>query len=195
MRKRQFLSTVVGLAAGSLIAPAKAAVAPVTAGQTILTLLGDIHRSNRGPVNVVKDQYLHKLGLHFERGFTFSLDELEQLPQVAIRPTVEYDDQVHTFSGPRLADVLAVAEIHKTPTTRIILHGIDGYAPEMAYSQSVLHNYILATRMDNELLSIGGLGPLFAIYDADRMAEMAQLPLAQRFQKCPWGLFCIEVLN
>jgi len=51
----------------------------------------------------------------------------------------------------------------------------------------------VATHLDGKLLNIGGFGPLFAIYDADRIPELANKPLNQRFTACPWGLYCIEV--
>jgi hypothetical protein len=31
------------------------------------------------------------------------------------------------------------------------------------------------------------------VYDADRVAEMAALPLPQRFSACPWALYHIDV--
>ena len=33
-----------------------------------------------------------------------------------------------------------------------------------------------------------GLGPLWALYDVDRVPEFAAKPLTQRFGLCPWGL-------
>jgi hypothetical protein len=42
-------------------------------------------------------------------------------------------------------------------------------------------------------MPLGGLGPLWAVYDADRVPAMAAKPLAQRFGTCPWALYHIEV--
>jgi hypothetical protein len=42
-------------------------------------------------------------------------------------------------------------------------------------------------------MPLGGLGPLWAVYDADGVPANATLPLAQRFQKCPWALYHIDV--
>ena len=39
----------------------------------------------------------------------------------------------------------------------------------------------------------GGLGPLWAIYDADRFPDMAAQPVDQRFALCPWALYHIDV--
>ena len=43
-------------------------------------------------------------------------------------------------------------------------------------------------------MPLGGLGPLWAVYDADRVPEMAALPVAQRFGACPWALYHLEVM-
>ena len=55
------------------------------------------------------------------------------------------------------------------------------------------HRMIVATEIDGGPLSLGGLGPQWAIYDADRLAAFKDKPLKERFALCPWGLFSIEV--
>jgi hypothetical protein len=42
-------------------------------------------------------------------------------------------------------------------------------------------------------MPLGGLGPLWAVYDADRVPEMAGKPLPERFNACPWALYHVEV--
>jgi hypothetical protein len=42
-------------------------------------------------------------------------------------------------------------------------------------------------------MALGGLGPLWTIYDADAFAESAAQPLGQRFGSCPWATYHIEV--
>ncbi|MGK5038507.1 hypothetical protein ACQ4WN_25135, partial [Janthinobacterium sp. LB3P118] len=53
--------------------------------------------------------------------------------------------------------------------------------------------FIIATHLDGQAMALGGLGPLWAIHDADRIAAVAALPLAQRFASCPWALYHIGV--
>ena len=43
-------------------------------------------------------------------------------------------------------------------------------------------------------MALGGLGPLWAVYDADRLPEMAAKSLPERFSGCPWALYHIEVM-
>ena len=51
---------------------------------------------------------------------------------------------------------------------------------------------IVATTLDGVPMSIGGLGPLWAVYDADRIAEFRQAAQGT-FAACPWALYFIEV--
>ena len=172
-----------------------AAAAPDTQAdvQTILTVTGAIEKTNRGKFDPMMDQLMHKQGIHFEHAFQFALADLEKLPVTTIKPTMEYDARPHKLSGPRLIDVLNVVGIKKNNPTKITFHGVDGYSPEISFDLAQKYNFILATHIDDQLLSIGGFGPLFALYDADRIPEIAHKPLNQRFASCPWGLYCIEI--
>lgn len=201
MKKRQFLSTAATSIIAGLGASAHAASAKLTthtilqpSGPAILTIAGAIERSNRGPTDPVIDQMMHKQNVQFERAFAFDLAALQQLPAVTINPTLEYDSKPHQLRGPRLAAVLDMLGADKAAETQIVFHSVDGYMPQLSFSQLRQYGYILATHIDGQPLSIGGFGPIFAIYDADRIAEQAQKPLDQRFALCPWGLYCIEVV-
>ena len=44
-----------------------------------------------------------------------------------------------------------------------------------------------------KVIAVGGLGPIWAVYDADRFPDKAAKPLNDRFAGCPWGLYHIEV--
>ncbi|MET3120811.1 hypothetical protein AAKU67_000391 [Oxalobacteraceae bacterium GrIS 2.11] len=194
MEKRQFISNSAGLLLGVLAAstsPSRAA-AP-SEDQIILTITGAIEHSNRGKVDEMSDQLMHKQGVHFERAYQFTLADLAKLPVVTISPTLEYDGHVHRLIGPSLSSVLKIVGIKQADTTKILFHGIDGYSPEISLALAQKYNFILATHLDGKLLSIGGFGPLFALYDADRIPEIAQKRLSQRFSACPWGLYCIEI--
>ncbi|SDX20286.1 hypothetical protein SAMN04515617_10230 [Collimonas sp. OK242] len=201
MKKRQFLSTATASIAGALgmhaVAPAaKAAAKGISqaAVPTVLTVTGAIERSNRGPTDAVIDQMMHKQNVQFSSAFAFDLAALAKLPAVTISPTLEYDGKPHQLRGPRLADVLDMLGASKAPQTQIVFHSVDGYMPQLSFAQLRKYGYILATHIDGKPMSIGGFGPIFAIYDADRIAEQAQKPLNQRFALCPWGLYCIEVV-
>lgn len=195
MEKRQFLTGMTGLIAGTLTNSANAVNNRKIESQTILTITGDIERVNRGKSNVMHEILMYKRGIQFSKAYTFTLTDLEKLPSKTISPTMEDDGLVHKLSGPRLVDVLNVVGIKNSKNIKIKMHGIDGYSPEISLALAKKYDFILATRLDGQLLSIGGFGPVFGIYDADRIDGIAQKPLNQRFAGCPWGLYCIEVAS
>ena len=199
MKKRQFISTAAASIAGVLGASAlpvfaAAASAKEGSGPAVLSIAGAIEHSNRGPTNAVIDQMMHKQNVQFKSAFAFDLAALEKLPAATINPTLEYDGKAHQLRGPRLAAVLDMLGASKAADTQIVFHSVDGYMPQVSFDLLRKYDYILATQIDGMPLSIGGFGPIFAIYDADRIPELAQKPLAQRFALCPWGLYCIEVV-
>ena len=51
----------------------------------------------------------------------------------------------------------------------------------------------MATHLDGQPMALGGLGPLWALYDADRFPDMAAKPLSARFANCPWATYHIQV--
>lgn len=192
MDKRQFL-LATALGAPMMCAASGAMASTRAAGPAVLTVTGTIARSNRGPLDKVLDQLMSRHKLQFERAFSFDLAALAALRQVAIRPTLEYDAKPHQLRGPLLLDVLKTAGVATTGATTLTLRAIDGYAPVMPLADIAAQAFIVATHIDGKPLAIGGLGPLWAIYDADRVPEMASKPVIERFARCPWGFYHIGV--
>jgi hypothetical protein len=197
MNKRQFLGAAA--AAGAFPLAGQAASLPaLPAGPALLTVTGAISRANRGPFDPVLDQMMHKHGVGFRKAYAFDDAALRALPAVTIRPTLEYDNKPHQLRGPLLLDVLARAgAMHGDRTgggkTMLVLRAVDGYNVELPVAQAREMRFIVATHVDGKPMPLGGLGPLWAVYDADRVPEMAAQPLAQRFAACPWALYHIEV--
>ncbi|WP_338769210.1 molybdopterin-dependent oxidoreductase [Massilia sp. METH4] len=189
MEKRTFLGALAATGA----APALAAPKAGTRGPTLLTVTGAIPKANRGRFDPVADQMMFKQKLAFEKAWTFDYAALAALPAVTIKPTLEYDGKVHTLSGPLLADVLKAAGVLVTDATRITLRAVDGYAAAITGAQARKQRFIVATEMDGAPMALGGLGPLWAVYDADRVPEMASRPVAERFGSCPWALYHIDI--
>ena len=190
MKKRSFLGTV--LAAGAL--PGAAVAAPNTPpGPVLLTISGSITRPNRGALDPALDQMMAKHKLAFARARAFDFAALARLPARTIRPTLEYDGKPHTLRGPLLLDVLALAGAPAADDTRITLRAVDGYAATITRRLAGAQGFIVATHLDGQPMALGGLGPLWAVYDADRVPEMAAQALAARFGACPWALYHIAV--
>ena len=192
MKKRQFLGTV---AAGGLAAALPAgAAAPAATGPALLTVTGAIGKPNRGKFDPVRDQMMFKQKLGFEKAHAFTFAALAALPAATIKPTLEYDARAHTLSGPLLLDVVKAAGGALGDNVKLVLRAVDGYAASITMAQARAQRYIVATHMDGAAMALGGLGPLWAIYDADKVPEMAGKPLPERFGSCPWALYHIEVV-
>jgi hypothetical protein len=194
MNKRQFLGAAA--AAGALPLAGQAAAASLPAlpgGPALLTVTGNLVRSNRGPFDPALDQMMHKHGVSFRKAWVFDDAALRMLPAVTIRPTLEYDGKVHELRGPLLLDVLAHAGATLGDKTVLVLRAVDGYNVELPLAQARARRFIAATHVDGKPMPLGGLGPLWAVYDADRVPDVAAQPLGQRFAACPWALYHVEV--
>ncbi len=191
MDKRHFL---LAGALGAVVSP-RLAAAPSSArtGTGLLTLSGAIARSNRGPLDPALDQLLVKHGRTLDKAWDFDAAMLARLPAVTIQPTLEYDAKPHRLSGPLLASVVGAAGVAASAPVALTLRAIDGYAVAVSLADANRYRMIVATTLDGTAMSLGGLGPLWAVYDADRIADFADKPLKQRFALCPWGLYHIEV--
>ena len=194
MNKRQFLGAAAAAGAFPLAGRAAAASLPALPdGPALLTVSGALARSNRGPFDPVLDQMMHKHGVSFRKAWVFDEAALRALPALTIRPTLEYDGKTHALRGPLLTDVLARAGARLEDKTVLVLRAVDGYNVELPLAQARARRFILATHVDGKPMPLGGLGPLWAVYDADRVPEMTALPLPQRFAACPWALYHVEV--
>jgi hypothetical protein len=197
MNKRHFLAssaTLAGLlpAAGSTLA-ATAASSSASRQPALLTISGAVGKTNRGAFDPVIDQMMGKHGIKFEKAFAFDAAALAKLPAVTIKPTLEYDAKEHTLRGPLLASVLGAAGVAAGSAVQLGLRAVDGYNVGISLADATTYRMIVATHIDGQPLALGGLGPQWAVYDADRVAPFKDKPLKERFGLCPWGLYHIDV--
>ena len=197
MHKRRFLKAgAIGALAAIGAAPELSAAqnAPkTTQGPTLLTVTGLIGAGNRGPFDPALDQMMAKQKLAFTKGHAFDFAALTALPAITIEPTLEYDARPHALKGPLLLDVVKATGATVGDGTALFLRAVDGYAAQVSVAEARQRRFIVATHLDGRPLALGGLGPLWALYDADRVPEMAAKPLPERFAACPWATYHIEV--
>lgn len=194
MNKRHFLTSTL-LLAGTL--PSLAGAKPRSSGvrgPALLTVSGKIGKGNRGALDPALDQLMKKQGVAFEKAHVFDAAAIGALEAVTIRPTLEYDAKQHKLSGPLLLDVIKASGATLADNGKLLLRAIDGYAVSLTVADARKYGFIVATHLDGHPMPLGGLGPLWAIFDADRHADIAAKPLNERFGLCPWGLYHIEVL-
>jgi hypothetical protein len=192
MKKREFIGSAALLAtvpSGQLLArqTPKHSKSP-----TLLTVTGLIGKGNRGALDPALDQLMAKQKIKFDTAMVFNFATLAALPSISIRPTLEYDNKAHTLRGPLLTNVVAATGAPKVGT-RFLMRAIDGYTIMLSLADAVKYRFIVATHLDGEPLPLGGLGPTWAVYDADHFPEQAAKPVTDRFSLCPWGLYHIEV--
>lgn len=192
MHKREFLAAVGTAALAATSTPALAATSQ--SGPALLTVTGAIGRGNRGALDPALDQMMAKQQIRFDRAHTFGYRALTSLPAVSIRPTLEYDAKVHTLRGPLLGQVIEATGARMDNTLKLVLRAIDGYTVNLTLAQARRYRFIVATHLDGRPMPLGGLGPLWAVFDADRHPDVMARPLAERYAQCPWGLYHIEVL-
>ena len=192
MKKRHFLGMAAAGAAWTHVAHAAAAERTAGPGPALLTVSGAVRKTNRGPLDPVLDQMMAKQKLTFDKARAFDFATLAAMPAVTIAPTLEYDRKVHRLRGPRLTDVLAAAGV-SGDAAKLAMRAVDGYAPTLPLADARKYRFIVATHLDGKPMPLGGLGPLWAVYDADRFADMAAKPVDQRFALCPWALYHIDV--
>lgn len=203
MKKREFLAGAVALgatvpvfakpgAAGTSATSATSATA-APASTPLVTLSGAIARHNRGPVDLALDQLFHKQLVQFDAAYALDFAMLTRMPAQTIRPTLEYDAKPHSLRGPRLADVLVQSGAPSNPLTQVLLRAIDGYVVATTIGQVREYGFLLATHIDDKPLALGGLGPLWAVYDPAAIPALAGKPLKEQFTLCPWGVYHIQV--
>jgi hypothetical protein len=192
MQKRGFLAAA---ALGAVAPwPVRAADPPSKrAGLGLLTVAGAVGRSNRGPLDPALDQLMVKHHAKFDKAWVFDAAMLARLPAVTIQPTLEYDAKVHKLSGPLLTTVVEAAGVAPNASVTLGLRALDGYTVAVSLADARGYRMVVATALDGTPMSVGGLGPLWAVYDADRLPAFKDKPLKERFGLCPWGLYFIDV--
>ncbi|WP_326543140.1 molybdopterin-dependent oxidoreductase [Pseudorhodoferax sp.] len=192
MHKRQFLASAALAATGAAQAQAEKKAAPASQ-PVLLTVGGAIARSNRGPLDPQLDQMLAKHKVQFAKAFTFDSAALQRLARVSITPTLEYDNKKHKLTGPLLTTVLGEAGADLKAPLRLGLRAVDGYNAIISLADVQAYRMMVATHLDDQPMALGGLGPQWAVYDADNLAAFKDKPVHERFALCPWGVYYIDV--
>ena len=193
MNRRRFLASGGVAVAATSLATIGSDAATRSPAPVLLSLTGDGGRTNRGGFDPASDILHGKHSVTFDKAFALDYGAIAALPARRIDVTLEYDRKRHALTGPLLTDVLALAGVRAVDSSTLTMRAVDGYAPTLTIAEARRHRYIVALRRDGQLLALGGLGPLWAVYEADRFPEAAAKPVDQRFATCPWALYHIDV--
>jgi hypothetical protein len=157
-------------------------------GPVVLTLTGDVGKSNRGPLDPFADKFMAYQGTQFTRAMEFDHAGLWALGTHIVRVQYTGWQVAHTFEGPLLRDVLAAAGVSGGVVQPVAL---DGYAADIPHADVERWPVILALKMDGRWLPLGGAGPAWVIYPRDDFADLAQSDDA----KWVWGVSHIRVMQ
>jgi hypothetical protein len=179
---------LIALAAAAFpdIAPTRAGDAPA-GGLVILTVGGLAGAPNRGPFDANRDRFFDHNNLSFKSARAFTEADLLRLPQHTV--TAEVYGSGITATGPFLREVLAMtAPLSTAKTARFF--ALDGYGAEIPLADIQSQDWILATAIDGQPLTIGAFGPLYL---------MRQLPAGvkkteEESDKWVHSLYYIELL-
>lgn len=153
----------------NLLAARPALCLDVPRGQVVLTITGHISHAN------------------VDNTAQFDLAMLEALVSRSGVMETPWTEGKMKFSGPLLRSVLDAAGANGTDLKVVALND---YAADVPFSDAYELETILATRMNDELMSVRDKGPLFLIYPFDLMPETYN---EKYFARSVWQIKAIEV--
>ncbi|QLI81782.1 molybdopterin-dependent oxidoreductase [Chitinibacter fontanus] len=145
---------LLGLLMAQLVSAAEASTAP-----TILTITGQVKSTE-----------------------TFSLTELDKLPQKKMTVQIPWYPEPQTFEGPLLRDVLKLAG---AKGKLMKLQALNDYVIEVPMGDAEKYDVIIASRLNGKTMSVREKGPLFVMYPFDRHEELRK---TDYFRRCAWQL-------
>lgn len=89
---------------------------------------------------------------------------LEAIGRVEVRTATPWDDDVVSFEGPLLRDLVAAIGFDDAA---IAVQALNDYASEIPYADMRDVDVILAVRKDGEYMSVAEMGPAFIVYPYD----------------------------
>jgi hypothetical protein len=164
------LALVVFVAAAALGLSARAA-GPLAepSGPVVLSVTGTVERANR------------------DGRADFDMAMLEALPQHSFVTATPWFKTARRFSGPLLRDVIAAAGAKGDTLNALALNG---YKVEIPTEDSQNFKVLMATRLDDQPMSVRDKGPLLIIYPYD---DNADLRAARYYNRSAWQLRTLHV--
>jgi hypothetical protein len=148
---------------------AVAQVLPTPSGKPILSVSGNITRTNSGPEAL------------------FDRDMLEALGTVGFETVTPWDKQPVRFEGVPLARLL---DRLGTSGTRLTAVALNDYSAELPIEDIRKYEVILALKQNGEYMPVRGKGPLFIVYNFDANPELKN----QKFyNRSVWQVARLEV--
>jgi hypothetical protein len=151
----------------------------------VITIAGQISRTNRGAFDAFSDRFLKYHEKKFDKAFTFTRTALSNMPQVTITARAEGWPAEVKATGPRLSDVLTAAGVAED--AELVATALDGYASVLSAADRRKANWVLAIEADGRPLSLGGRGPVWLLSDTQGKTVGADIE-----NNWVWSVFLIE---
>lgn len=145
----------------AMVLPAHSEQLPGPKTTTLVTITGNITKTNRGPYDEARDVWFRHLEIKFTKAAAFDAAMLASLKQHTVKTDFPMGGIVRNFTGPLLADVLTAAGATGSTAT---ITAIDGYAAELSLAEIKKFGVILAIAEDSKPFGIGDYGPAWIIF-------------------------------
>lgn len=153
-------------------------------GPVVLTVAGEVDKTNRPAFEPLGDAFLNYHEKTFERAAAFDRAMLQALGMQEVAIDYAGWPGLMRFEGPWLKDLLAAAGAAGRPITVVAL---DGYGVEISAEEIEMRPWIVALKANGRDLAIGGRGPTWVLYQTDGPAT------ADDEGRWAWAVFYIEV--
>jgi hypothetical protein len=187
MMKSLRLSAAV--AAALILGFATAAEAELAApkGPVVLTVVGEIANTNRGPSDPAVDRFMDHHAQKFDSAAAFDLPMLEKLGMETRRFVLEGLPGVQKLEGPPLAAVLKAVG---AKSARVSILALDGYEVELDAKDVEAHDWLVGVKRNDDYLGIGGFGPAWVVFSP---AAADQVVTDEENQMWPYQVFLLRV--
>tara|TARA_R110000868_G_scaffold73117_17_gene212465 strand:+ start:259 stop:783 length:525 start_codon:yes stop_codon:yes gene_type:complete len=142
---------VIGVALGWAAHMANAESIAAPKGKPILTISGKIKHTNS------------------QDRAEFDRDMLEALEQVVVKTKTPWDDDVVTFEGVAMDELMQLVGADGMNVQAVALND---YTTQIPMSDFAMHKVILAIKKNGEYMPVRDKGPLFIIYPYDSKPEL-----------------------
>lgn len=156
-------------------------------GPVVLTVIGDVAHSNRGPMDPTADRLMGYHEREFETGAAFDLAMLEALGMETRKFTVGSMPGEQVLEGPTLAAVLGAVGADPSMIRAIAL---DGFQVELDAAALEAKDWLVGIKRNGDYLGIGDFGPSWLVFSPATEDSVARKEEAQTW---PYQVFLIEV--
>lgn len=113
---------------------------------------------------------------------------LQRLPQKSFKTNTPWTREPHTYSGPLLRDVLALAGAQNPVTIKAV--ALNDYQISIPAEDAAKLDVIVAHQIDGKAIPVRERGPLFVIYPFDSSTELRS---TRYYERSIWQLKSMRI--